>query len=353
MSSPAPIVQTSRRTRRLLVGVCVAGMAAAVVLFFTVSDRNPVERDAAIQLARDGRFEEAEPQLRKWIERNPSDVEVAEALARGSSKAGSDHTEGDLNRWASLQPDHSEPLQARLDFYRKQKDYERAYQDAKALLDRSPRDANLRRTVMSLAFSAGRYLESEQQCRELLNSQPSDATLRSMQSQIRRAQGDLSGAAAILDELLKEQPLLTSAMMSRAALFDEMGQPEKSVPLYREVMQRDSSRQLQAGYQLSLALERVGQAEEAAKVMAEVRHRREIEAAQEAMKSQPGNLDLEVRYGEVLIAAGRESDGLGVLQTIVARDRQCKPAHAALADYYDKHGDVKRAAEHRERAGSR
>jgi len=323
----------------------------SIGLFFLFSSRDRVERDTALQKAQEGRFEEAEGDLRKVIERHPSDVEVAAALARGSSKAASEQAEADLDRWVRLQPNHPEPLKARLEYYRRQKDYEKGYRDARQSLALTPKDGTLQRTVMNMAFSSGHYPEAEEICRELLKTQPHDASMRSMLAQIRRAQGDLAGAATILDQLLSEQPKLTSAMMSRAAIYEEMGQVEKAIPLYREVMQIDSTRQLQAGYQLSLALERAGQSAEAAKVMAEVRHRREIEAAQEAIKSQPGNVSLEIRLAQTYLAAGQDDAGLMLLENLVARDRDCAPAHAALADYYDKHGNPKRAAEHRRKAG--
>ena len=54
--------------------------------------------------------------------------------------------------------------------------------------------------------------------------------------------------------------------------------------------------------------------------MAEVRHKREIEAAQEAIKSQPGNEDLEVRLAENYLAAGQEEKGLTLLQNLVTRN---------------------------------
>ena len=144
-------------------------------------------------------------------------MEAAEALARGSSKAASEHADADLDRWVNLQPNQAEPLKLRLEYYRKQKDYERAYRDARQLLTLTPSDGALQRTAMNLAFSAGHFPEAEEICRELVKSQPRDTALCSLLAQIRRSRNDLPGAAAILDELLKEQPKLTSAMMSRAA----------------------------------------------------------------------------------------------------------------------------------------
>jgi predicted Zn-dependent protease len=354
VSTSATFPVSSRRSlRRVLAAVIAIGVVAAAILAFIQLGRGSAERDAALQSARDGRFEEAEASLRRAIERNPRDSEVAEALARGSSKNGSDLAEADLDRWVDLQGNQFEPLQVRMDFYRKQKNAEKAFADGQRLRGLKPDDAALRRTVMNLAFSSGHYGEAEELCRELLKDQPRDVGLRSMLSEIRRARGDFAGAAAILDEMLAQQPQQASLLMLRAALFEETGQPEKAIPLLREVIKLDPKRQLSAGYQLGLALERVGQLEEAAKVMAEVRHQRDIEAAAEAIKSQPGNVELEVRLAETLIAAGQEEKGVTQLQNLVARDRTCAPAHAALAAYYEKRGDSKRAAEHRQRAGSR
>jgi predicted Zn-dependent protease len=165
------------------------------------------------------------------------------------------------------------------------------------------------------------------------------------------APGHGPGAAAILDRLLVLQPRNTSAMLARAILADEGGEPEKAVSLLREVLRLDPQRQRTAGYRLSMALERAGRKHEAEQVLAEVRRLQDVANAAEAAKSQPENLALKVRLGESLIAQGHTQDGLRFLTEALARDAAFAPAHRALAAYYEKHGQASRAAEHRRLAG--
>ena len=125
-------------------------------------------------------------------------------------------------------------------------------------------------------------------------------------------------------------------------------------PLLFEMVDRSLSlqgRQRTAGYQLSLALARVGQTEVAQKVLAEVRRRQDVEVFAEPVKTQPDNLDLHVRLAESLLNDGHTKDGLGLMQTVLSRAPSFPPAHRVLADYFEKQGDSARAAQHRKLAG--
>ena len=144
-------------------------------------------------------------------------------------------------------------------------------------------------------------------------------------AEIRRARGDTAGAGAILDELLKDFPTNTAVMLARGVLHLETGQPEKAVPLLREVVRLDRSRQRTAGYQLAVALERSGDAAEAQRVTAELRRLQDVANAEEASKNQPDNLELRVRLAESLLAAGHTKDGLRWLDEVLARAPRTRP----------------------------
>ena len=76
------------------------------------------------------------------------------------------------------------------------------------------------------------------------------------------------------------------ALFARAILYQENGAPEKAIPMLRQVLEMDPSRQRTAGYQLAMALEQVGDSEEANKVMTEVRRRQDVELITKAIESQ-------------------------------------------------------------------
>jgi predicted Zn-dependent protease len=172
-----------------------------------------------------------------------------------------------------------------------------------------------------------------------------------MLAEIRRARGDPTGAAAILDELIAEFPENTGPLLARATLHQEAGEWAKSEPLLRRVYDRDPRQRRAAGYLLSLALERTGRSEESRKVLAEVRRLQDVEVFSDAIKNQPDNLELQTRLGSTLLNDGHTQDGLQLLNAVLTRDPWFRPAHQALATYYEQHGESTRAAEHRRLAG--
>jgi predicted Zn-dependent protease len=325
-------------------------MLAGVGGFYLWSARDAAKRREALDAAARGDLAAAEPGLLRAYSRNPSDPEVVEALARGYLKADSLRAEGFLSRWVELRPGQAEPLRARMEFYRKRRDGN-ALEDARRLLELDPTNIQLRRSVMAQAFSYGSFEEAEILCRDCLQAQPSDPFLRTMLAEIRRARGDATGAAAILDELISASPEYSGPLLARATLHQEAGEWAKSEPLLRTVYDRDQRQRRAAGYLLSLALGRTGKSEESRKVLSEVRRLQDVEVFGDAIKNQPNNLELQTRLGATLLTDGHTQDGLELLNAVLTRDPWFRPAHQALATYYEKQGDAARAAEHRRLAG--
>jgi tetratricopeptide (TPR) repeat protein len=326
----------------------IVTVVVAVLWLSTASSR---DRSEGLRAARDGDFTRAELLLKQALERTADDPEVVESLARGYLAADDPQAAAYLSRWLQLQPDHTEPLRLRMEFYRKHKRREEAFADGCRLLDVEPANHQLRRTVMNLGFSIGRFEEAEELCRECLRRQPGDTGLLVLLAEIRRARGDLPGAAAVLDPVLKDHPKLASALLLRATVYEESGEPGKAVPLLREVMASDPRRRAAACYRLSLALERAGRTDEARSALAELRRLQDIDTFTEAIRTQPDNLDLRVRLAESLLADGYTQDGLSLLGQVLALDGRFRPAHRALAAYFEKQGQPDRAAEHRRLAG--
>jgi predicted Zn-dependent protease len=337
--------------------VLVAAGAVGGLVWKSV--RPDAARDEAVRTANQGRFADAEPALRAAYARNPDDVEVVETLARGYDDAKSPEAEAFLTRWVELRPDDPNVRRARFEFYRRTKDTAKAFADGRRLLELDRPDSNLRReaygqlrrTVIAEAYSLGDFEDAETLCRAAVQSDRHDRAARSMLAEIRRARGDLAEAGTILDQLLKEFPTHTPAMLARATVYLDAGEPEKAVPLLREILKTDRTRQRTAGAQLVVALERTGQHEEAEKVAAEVRRLQDVEVYGEAMKSQPDNPEIRVRLAERLLADGHTREGVAHLEAVLATDPKNRAAHLALAAHYEKQGQPARAAEHRRLAG--
>lgn len=347
---PKPVRRLSRPVLAVIVFVLLLVCAISATLLW--SRQTSGRREEALAAAKADRFSDAEPVLKDLLFHSPTDAEVVEALARGYLKTDAPVAEGYLVQWVGLRPDDPEPRRLLFEMYRRGKQFEKAYPHGSKLLDLDPGDARLRNTLMGQAFSIGRFEESDAHCRVLLQARPGDRDLRAMSAEIRRARGDLSGAATVLDQLIADLPGYTPALLSRAILYLEMGQAERAIPLLREILKSDKLRQRVAGYHLAVALERTGDADGASRVTAEVRRLQDVANAEEALRNQPDNLELAARLGDELLGAGHTADGLKLLGTVLERAPTFAPAHRALAAHYERTGDAARAADHRRRAGN-
>ena len=340
-----------RWTRLAVAAVLLLGTGAGVFALFSSGDQ---KRADALRACQHGRLAEAEPVLIEILNRRPDDMEVRDALARAYTFA--DRPADALPHLSKLledDPNHAVYLKLRMEQYGKLKQREEEYADALRLLELGSHDDKLRPAAMRMAFALGRFEESEELCRACLRHEPKDRGLRMMLANIRRARGDDEDAEMILDHLLREDPKNYSAPFLRGVLYDENGDSVLAVPLLRKVFNEDPSRKRTAGYQLSLALGKIGQKEEARRVLAEVRRLQDVDVFSEAIKSQPDNLELQVRLGESLLKDGHTSDGLGLLQFILRKDPAFAPAHLVLAAHYDKEGRADLAARHRQLAGQK
>jgi predicted Zn-dependent protease len=348
---PEPKPAPRWRWDRLAIAVVLlVGTGIGVYFFMSGGD---TKRAEALRACGQGKLAEAEPVLIDILSRRPDDVEVRDALARAYTFADRPADAIPHLTWLiDAQPEQPEYRKLRMEQYSKLKMREEEYADARWLLDKGQGDDKLRRSVMGLAFAVGRFAEAEELCESALRDEPKDRGLRSIMANIRRARGDNDGAAKIFDELIREDPKNYGALLARGILYDEMGRSVLAIPLLRRVFNEDPMRKRTAGYQLSLALRKMYQDEEAKRVLAEVQRLQDVEVFTDAIKSQPDNLELQVRFAESLLRDGHTSDGLALLQSVLRKSPNFGPAHLALAEHYEKTGQANLAARHRQLAGA-
>jgi predicted Zn-dependent protease len=349
---PADPQPTARwRWHRLAIAaVLLLGTGVGVYVWQSGDDRR---RADALRACGQGRLAEAEPVLIEVLARRPNDVEARDALARAYTFADRPADAlPHLSKLLEAKPDDPVYLKLRMEQYGKLKLRDGEYADARRLLEFEPGNDKLRKSAMGLAFNLARFAEADALCQECLRPDPRDRSLRLWQANIRRALGDDEGAAKILDELIREDPKNYNALFFRGVLYDENGRPDRAVPLLWRVYHEDPTRKRTAGYQLSLALGKTNQHEDARRVLAEVQRLRDIELYTDAIKSQPDNLELHVRLAESLLKDGHTADGVELLQTVLGKEPTFAPAHLALAAHYDKAGQADLAARHRKLAGA-
>jgi tetratricopeptide (TPR) repeat protein len=283
------------------------------------------EREKALRLSRQGEFAEAEPLLKRVLERNTGDIEVVKALALGYFDAHQDEqADHYLERWHNLQPDAEEPRERLMQLLVRQV-------KVKLILDRADRVPEpeaeslepLRRQILSFLVE-GRHADAEQICRRDLERRPGSPTLRGLLAEACHLQGKDEEAASLLDQVLRARPLYRDALVLRAVLHCEAGQAEQAIPLLRRALAQDRFN-TQARYHLSQALARTGRTAEAKREMADVLRYEAVGQALQEAAVQPRNLERQVKAAEALMSSGRSEEGIRMLRAVLARD----PGHAA------------------------
>ncbi len=348
-----PFTPAGRSVWRLHLGLALVAFVACATL--TTSTffgwrwlQGRLERREALHLAQQGRFADAEPLLRRVLERQGDDLAVVKALALGQLKANQlTDAELALGLWCALRPNEAEPFRRRMDLRVRLKWLPQALADAQRVLELEPDQDTLRRQVAQWLKTTGRLAEAEQECRRCLERQPRDPDLLYLLAEIRQGQGRKAEAAAILDPLLRNHPRFTAARLGRAILHYDANQPAQAIPLLRQVMAQDPALQQVAQYYLSLALDRTGQMGEAQRLLGDQQGRSILDLL--AGHGQQVDLGLQARLAESLLGVGKTEDAFRLLEKILEQDPNLAAAQQLLATPGAKQGQATRTAEPRRR----
>jgi predicted Zn-dependent protease len=330
---PSPPAARSRWLRFVLVSSGLLGVTLAL-LWGWLAYRSRLERAEALNLFQAGRFPEAEPLLRRTLERRPDDVESLQALVEVVlASDDSPSAEPLLKQWCQLRPDDVQPWKHLLELYKQQHKNEQALDCVRAILEREPGNQAMQRRLAELLVSSGHYEDAERACQACLDQQPGERSLLLLLAAIKRGQRRNDEAEAILNRLLAEHPDYVAAQMSAGVLYRETGRFDKAIPLLEQVMRRDPRRARAACYQLAMALEQAGRHDEAQQAATKLRYLQDAQILRELLESQPNDLDLKVRLAEMLLQHGEVEEGARLLNETLARDPEFPAARQLRARY--------------------
>jgi predicted Zn-dependent protease len=294
------------------------------------------------------------------LEQTPDDLDLVKALAVGLAATGQlIAAEPYVSRWCVLRATDAEPFKLRMDVRHRQartitnaadrqRLMEAALADGQRALELDQLDDSVAREVIWLQLQVARFEEADPLCRRCLARQPGDPWLTYLLAKIGHARGNGAEARALLDGLLARYPGFTRGLLLRAVLHNEAGESDRAIPLLRRVLAGEGAGHKEARYALSMALARTGQVEEAKQVMAELQ--KDNLDGLLASSHNPDAPGVKLQRAEALLAVGQDAEALRLLTALLEQDPGLAPAHALLASYYARRGQLDRAAEHRRRA---
>ncbi len=305
-----------------------------------------LERLHAVTLARIGRFAEAEPILGRLYESQTApDPAVDEALARlylMTYRLG--QAEQVIRRWIRDAPSDARPFLWLTEYDRRMEvDNSEALEDHyRAALDR---DSNLDAARLGLAETlrkVHRNAEAAPEYQIYLARHQSDSKALAGAGRNDLALGNLESAARRLDRALEIDGRDPGALKGRAEIDVARREPRKALERLNRALEIDPF-DTEAEYTRGRIRAMIGDAAGAKQDMDSFkRHTRdhaELLELRGHLMTNPNDNSVRCKVAAWMLAHGRDSDGLGWAQAVLASDPDHPGANALLAGYYSARPD--------------
>lgn len=205
-------------------------------------------------------------------------------------------------------------------------------------------------------YSLGRPEDAALEYEGLLQIQPAHQEVLIGLARTRFNLGDLDEARRLLDVLLTLFPDHPAALLERGLVALHAEHADEAERWMGKAAAAALPCDCDADRLLCRCLELHGKTAEAAPVRDRLRHKeaelRRVDGLVLRANHDSQNLPLRFEAAMSLMRLGREQDGIAALFFVLEQQPQYGPAHAALADYFERTGQPRREARHR-RAGDR
>jgi tetratricopeptide (TPR) repeat protein len=259
-----------------------------------------------------------------------------------------------LDWWLERRPEEVRALRWRGWAWQRLRCYDDAARDYRRAVELAPGRAEARLDLARFLLERSRADEAAGHFQRVLDSQPDNAEARLGLARCRRRQGRLGEAGALLDAVLASRPDEPTALAERGLVALAAGEPEAAAPYLRRAAERlPDDRELV--YNLGLCLGRLGDADGARawrdRLEALDKDLRRIDWLMRRLPTARVKAPLRYEGAVLLLRYGKREEALGWLLTALEDDPEYRPAHEALAAYYEAAGRTDLAARHRRLAG--
>jgi predicted Zn-dependent protease len=261
---------------------------------------------------------------------------------------------GYLSKWIELTPDDFQAHVWRSMAKERLSDVPGARADAERAVALAPANFSAQLSFGQILLQLTEFREAEKVLERLAQRYPRDPVVAMRLAQAKgKLQPDGVEAARILDDLLTRFPDDSPVLLERGRLALQMGEAARAEGWLRKAAEL-APWEYEVQYVLLQSLRQQGKLAEADRVEKTVRR---LEAAShrlqefnEKLKKEPYNLSNHCAIAEILLEAGNHPQAVRWLQTALKIDPHQPQANLLLADYYDKSGEPRKAARHREAA---
>jgi predicted Zn-dependent protease len=320
-------------------------------------DRSPeVVLERAMLHAQFGDVDRVEGYLRQQVvEEHPDTLFIMDALIRGYIRLYRVNlAQFTVKLWLERYPDSPQALLHRARMWESVHNYQDAAEDFRRVLAVDDTSAEARLGLANSLLELAQPAEALEHLEELRRQRPDDPQVLVRLACCQNTLNRPVEAREILDAVLAEHPDLPPALQGRAQIALQQGDSEEAERWARKAIEA-APYDYQVNYLFYQCLKQCGKSKEAQEQSAKVeRIKASILRMQELgthkLQATPDDPALRCEMGVLSIGLGQDEAGLGWLLSALQKAPDYKPAHAALAAYYERKGDSRQAAYHRQQA---
>jgi tetratricopeptide (TPR) repeat protein len=313
----------------------------------------PLQLERLMLQAQSGRVQEVFQQLSYYVaEDNPAAAQVLEALCVGFFRQGIYNVAiTTAEFWLKREPDNIQALYYHGMCAAMQGAGPIAAQDLERAQELAPERDDIRRALAHVYLENNDYPKAAPLFERLLDKDPDDAICQAGMARCKIGLNRLDEAEQFLDSLIKNDTADAELLTERGKVAYQLNQPTKAVEWYRKAIAANPNyRQAYVGLQDTLNW--LGKTDEAAEVQRQRRAidddmKRHQELMEKVSRPQKVSADVYCELGEILMRRGPPENGVFWLYKALEENRGHQPTHKALAEYWEKKGDTKRAEQHR------
>jgi tetratricopeptide (TPR) repeat protein len=287
---------------------------------------------------------------------HPATPLVLEALAYGCLNGYRLQEAGYvLGIWLEREPNNSQAYLLRGILFLNLGRRDEAGADFEHVLELDPEHEEARQRLVDYLVEAGKARDALPHAEYLARRRPEDPGAQLSVALCKDLLGEQDEAERLLDRILTKAPHFGPALAARGRIALRTGEPDKAEELLRQAVtvQPDD---YSIHYQFHLALLANGKAEEAKQEQARMKQisedlSRVQEIIRHKMEESPHDPALHYEVGMSALRLGKLSEAVRWFESALREDPNYAPAHKALAEYYQRIGDLMRASHHRALAG--
>jgi tetratricopeptide (TPR) repeat protein len=256
-----------------------------------------------------------------------------------------------LNRWIREEPDAAKAYYWRGWVMEMNLEHQQAAEDYHKALELDPDLVEVRIRVAEMALERNDAEEALPLLERLCREYPDRADVSARLGQCRFLQGRDQEARVLLEGALEKMPNDPALLLHLAKLELNAAKPAEAEKWLRRALEVNPY-DLEARYILVTSLEGQDRRDEAKAALSEHREqKRLLERANKLLRDEvarsPNDPKVAYEVGDIFLHIGQERLGVYWLSQALKLDDSYKPAHQALADYYESKDDHDAAARHR------